>query len=74
MRTLLHKLEETFADAALLEMGIYPDRAAAAVKHCWKERLEENFVEIAFAEAADYEDIHKAILREQAGSDICFAH
>jgi hypothetical protein len=74
MRTLLHKLEETFADAALLEMGIFPDRIAAAGKHCWKERLEENFVEIAFAEAADYEDIHRAILREHADSGICFAH
>jgi hypothetical protein len=74
MRTLLQKLEEAFADAALLEMGIYPDRAAAAVKHCWNERLEENFIEIAFAEAADYEDIHKAILREHAGNGICFAH
>jgi len=74
MRTLLHKLEETFADAALLEMGIYPDRVAAAGKHCWKERLEENFIEIAFAEAADYEDIHRAILQEHADSGICFAH
>lgn len=74
MRTFLRKLEETFADAALLEMGINPDHLAAAVKHCWKERLEENFVEIAFAEAADYEDMRKAILREHAGNDRCFAH
>ncbi len=74
MRKFLQKLEETFADAALLEMGVNLDRAAVAVKHCWKERLEENFIEIAFAEAADYDDIHKAILREHGGNDVCFAH
>lgn len=74
MKTLLQKLEETFADAALLEMGVDPGRLAAAAKQCWKERWEENFIEIAFAEAADYDDIHTAILREHAGHDTCFAH
>jgi hypothetical protein len=74
MKTLLQKLEATFADAALLEMGVNPDHVAAAVKLSWKEQLEENFVDIAFAEAADYDDIHKAILREHEDNDICFAH
>ena len=64
MRTLLEKIETTFADAALLEMGIDPDRPAAAVKHSLRNELEEEFIEIAFAEAADYEDIHSAILKE----------
>jgi hypothetical protein len=64
MRTLFQKLEKTFADAALLEMGInlYPSPEAA--KHSFKESLEEEFIEVAFAEAADYEDIRQAILRE----------
>jgi len=72
MRTLLEKLAETFADAALLEMGIYPDRPAAAVKHSLQDELEEEFMEIAFAEEADYEDIHATILREHG--DACLAH
>ncbi len=53
----------TMADAALLEIGVSPERSAekrAAVR----QTLEENFIEVAFAEAADYDDIHKAILRE----------
>lgn len=71
MRTLLEKLEKIFADAALLEMGIDLGRHAAAVKHSLREELEEDFMEIAFAEAADYEDIHSAILREHG---TCLAH
>jgi hypothetical protein len=88
MRTLFPKFEETFADAALLEMGInlYPSPAAA--KRSLQESLEEDFIEIAFAEAADYDDIHKAILREHekpndrvhpddcqyGDNDLCFVH
>jgi hypothetical protein len=88
MRTFFQKLEETLADAALLEMGINLDHSPAAAKHSLKESLEEDFIEIAFAEAADYEDIHKAILREHGDpdarihpddcqygdNDICFVH
>jgi len=66
MRTLLQKLEETFADAALLEMGIDLYHSPAAAKRSLKEALDEDFIEIAFAEAADYDDIHKAILQEHA--------
>jgi len=37
---------------------------AAAVCDPFKESLEENLMEVAFAEAADFDDIHTAILRE----------
>jgi hypothetical protein len=74
MRTFFQDLQETFADAALLEMGISLYPTPAAEKHTFQAELEEEFVEIAFAEAADYEDIHSAILREHAHSGICPAH
>ena len=74
MRTLLEKLEKTFADTALLEMGIDLGHTATAVKHSLRDELEEEFIEIAFAEAADYEDIHTAILREHSHHGICPAH
>jgi hypothetical protein len=65
----MQKLEETFADAALLEMGIDLDHSPAAAKRSVTESLEEEFVEIAFAEEADYEEIHQAILREHEDLD-----
>ena len=63
MRTFFKDLEKTLADAALLEMGVelYPPDARTAIEH---ETLEENLIEVAFAEAADYEDIHQSIQRE----------
>ena len=33
--------------------------------HTFAESVEENLVEVAFAEAADYEDIHKALAAEK---------
>lgn len=63
MKRLLNKITDMLADAALLEMGVNvvtPVTNAGTVR----ETLEENLIEIAFAEAADYDDIHKAILRE----------
>ena len=88
MRTFFQNLQETFADAALLEMGVNLYGYPAATEHDFKESLEEEFVEVAFAEAADYDDIHKAILREHeekndrvhpddcqyGDNDICFVH
>ncbi len=53
----------TMADAALLEIGVSPDRSNQE-RGAVREMLEENFIEVAFAEAADYDDIHNAILRE----------
>lgn len=74
MRTLLDKLEKIFADAAFLEMGVDVERPAAAVKHSLRDELEEDFMEIAFAEAADYEDIHSALLNEHGQTSVCLAH
>ncbi len=65
MKRLLRNGEQTPADAAaLLDRGIpvrvYPDM----IHRSFAETVEELFVEVAFAEAADYDDIQKAILRE----------
>jgi len=87
MKRLLNNITETLADAALLEMGvdIYANSRKVGAA---RETLEENLIEVAFAEAADYEDIHKAILRERRSeqetvhpdecqygdNDLCFRH
>ncbi len=64
MKTLLKNLLDNLTEAAMLEEGVRLAPAAAAVCDPFKETLEENLIEIAFAEAADYDDIHEAILRE----------
>ncbi len=74
MKTFLEKLEKTFADAAFFETGINLDCPDSAVKHSLRDELEEDFMEIAFAEAADYEDIHSAILWEHDHNGACLAH
>jgi hypothetical protein len=86
MKKLLNKLGETLADAALLEMGVAVAAPGTSGRR-FTESLEENLVEIAFAEAADYDDIHKAILQDHrknervhldecgyGDNDACFAH
>jgi hypothetical protein len=62
MKRFLKNREEALADSALLEMGV----AIAVVEQskAVRETLEENLIEVAFAEAGDYDQIHKAILRE----------
>jgi hypothetical protein len=62
MKRLFKNLVETLADAALLEEGV--DLMPGRRPRPEAESLEENLVEVAFAEAADYDDIHEAILRE----------
>ncbi len=70
MKRLLNKLTDTLADAALLEMGVNVI-VSASKEGMVRETLEESFIEVAFAEAADYDDIHRAILREhQSARDI----
>lgn len=64
MKTLLKKLIDNLSEAAVLEEGATMETPAIAVCYPFKESLEENLIEVAFAEAADYDDIHKAILRE----------
>jgi hypothetical protein len=67
LKLLFQKVTDTLADAALLEMGV----AVAPVENSngFLETLEENLIEVAFAEAADYDQIHEAILREHRRAD-----
>ncbi len=62
MTRILQNITETLSDAALLERGV-PVATIGALQPD-AETLEENLVEVAFAEAADYDEIHEAILRE----------
>ena len=64
MKTLLKDLLDNLTEAAMLEEGISLETLALAVCDPSMKSLEENLIEVAFAEAADYDDIHKAILRE----------
>ena len=64
MKRLLNKITDILADAALQEMGVDTAMAPALRLRRDRETLEENLIEVAFAEAADYDDIHEAILRE----------
>jgi hypothetical protein len=83
MKRFLKKMEEALADAALLEMGV-EGVSIARCRRIEDESLEENLIEVAFAEAADFEDIHKTIIREHrdawtlahpddADNSLCFA-
>ena len=63
MKRFLTKITDMLADAALMEMGV--DAVTPATKAgTMRETLEENLIEVAFAEEADYDDIHESILRE----------
>jgi len=64
MKNLLKNQLDRLTEAAMLEEGVRLEPAAPAVCDPFEETLEENLMEVAFAEAADYEDIHNAILRE----------
>jgi hypothetical protein len=67
MKRFLQKIEDMLADSALLEMGV--DVLRVESPNGVRESLEENLIEIAFAEAADYDQIHEAILREHRRAD-----
>ena len=64
MKTLFRTLIDTLAQAAMLEEGVRLDLTAVPVCDPFKETIEENFAEIAFAEESDYDAIHETILRE----------
>ena len=64
MKTLFKKLLDNLTEAAMLEEGIRLEMPLVAVCDPFEETLEENLIEVAFAEAADYDDIHTAIQRE----------
>jgi hypothetical protein len=64
MKRLFENLERTLVDAALLEEDV--DIVSPAMRpRTDAETIEENLIEVAFAEAADYDDIHKEILAER---------
>jgi hypothetical protein len=67
LKLLFQKVTDTIADAALLEMGVAV--APVGQPKAVRETLEENLIEIAFAEAGDYDQIHNAILREHRRAD-----
>ena len=71
MKTLFKNLIDNLTEAAMLEEGLRLEPAAPAVCDPFEESLEENLIEVAFAEAADYDDIHTAIIREHL--QICAA-
>jgi hypothetical protein len=72
MKRLVRNITETLADAALLEEGVDIVTANRRPRPD-AETLEEILVEVAFAEAADYDDIHEAILKEhQEERDIAY--
>ncbi len=68
IRSLFEGAEELLAASALAEMGV-TDSLELAVRrtpmHTLAQSMEEKLVEVAFAEAADYEDIHKALAAEK---------
>ena len=64
MKRLLQNLSDILADAALLEMGVDVATSQRQRPRWDSETLEENLIEVAFAEEADYDDIHEAILSE----------
>lgn len=70
MKRLLNRISNMMADAALLEMGVsVAQRIASAEKV--RETFEEHFIEVAFAEENDFDEIHEAILSEHRLA--CFA-
>jgi hypothetical protein len=90
VQSLLAKVEDRLAAAALAEFGVTDSHKLAVGRtplHTFAEAVEEKLVEVAFAEAADYEDIHQALVAEKrtlerlvkpddcqfADNDLCFA-
>ena len=64
MKSFLKKTEYLINEAAMEEEGSTLGPAPAEACDPFEETLEEHLMEVAFAEAADYDDIHKAILHE----------
>ena len=64
MKRFLKKTEYLIDEAAMEEEGETLGRAPAEACDPFAETLEEHLMEVAFAEAADYDDIHAAIMHE----------
>ncbi len=63
MKRFFREIEDALADAALAEEGV--DIAAEIrTSRPLHETFEELFMEIAFAEAGDFDEIREAILKE----------
>ena len=62
MKRFLKNIEDSLADSALLEMGVAVELVERT--KALRETLEDNLIEIAFAEEGAYDKIHEAILRE----------
>lgn len=71
MKKFMQTIQNMLTDAALLEMDVAA--ITAPVRSCREssETLEENLIEVAFAEAADYDQIHEAILWEHRRLGVC---
>ena len=64
MTSLEKKTEYLITEAAMEEEGATLGPAPVEACDPFKESLEENLVEVAFAEAADYDEIHRVIIQE----------
>lgn len=78
---------DSLADVAVLDTGIAMAKSTKT-RAVARESLKGNLIELAFAEAADYDDIHRAILGEHRSeqdiarydeyqygeNDVCFQH
>ncbi len=64
MTRTLRKVEYLVDEAAMEEAGSTLGPPPVEACDPFMESLEEHLVEVAFAEAADYDAIHKAILCE----------
>ena len=64
MKSFFKKTEYLIDEAAMEEEGSTLGPAPAEACDPFEETLEEHLMEVAFAEAADYDDIHAAIMHE----------
>jgi len=64
MKTLFERTEDLMAEVAMAEEGTSLGTIQDEACDPFRETIEENLIEIAFAEAADYDDIHTAIIME----------
>ena len=64
MKMTIKNVHYLIEEAAMKEEGSTLGPAPVEACDPFKETLEENLMEVAFAEADDYDDIHKAIMHE----------
>ena len=64
MTNLFRHTEDLLAEAAMAEEGAQLGTAGALACDPYSEMFEENLMEVAFDEAADYDAIHRDIRQE----------